>query len=47
MESNIRKKVVENLFDINPSYTFGIAYMVRDTVVNVIGALKGTIPDIK
>jgi len=41
--SNIRKKVAEYLFDISPScsYTSEIAYNVKTTPTNVIGALRG------
>ena len=41
--SNIRKKIAEYLFDINPScsYTSEIAYNVKTTPTNVIGALRG------
>jgi len=38
--SNVRKKIAEYLFDISPnySYTSEIAYHVRTTPSNVIGA---------
>ena len=41
--SNIRKKITEYLFDISPSgsYTSEIAYNVKTTPTNVIGAIKG------
>ena len=41
--SNIRKKIAEYLFEINPSssYTSEIAYNVKTTPTNVIGALRG------
>ena len=41
--SNIRKKVAEYLFDISPScsYTSEIAYHVKTTPSNVIGAIRG------
>ena len=41
--SNIRKKIAEYLFDINPSgsYTSEIAYNVKTTPTNVIGAIRG------
>ena len=41
--SNVRKKIVEYLFDISPSssYTSEIAYNVKTTPTNVIGALRG------
>jgi predicted transcriptional regulator with HTH domain len=41
--SNIRKKVAEYLFDISPSYSYtsDIAYHVRTTPSNVIGAIRG------
>ena len=41
--SNIRKKVAEYLLDISPScsYTSEIAYNVKTTPTNVIGALRG------
>jgi len=41
--SNVRKKIAEYLFDINPSssYTSEIAYNVKTTPTNVIGALRG------
>jgi predicted transcriptional regulator with HTH domain len=41
--SNIRKKIVEYLFKINPScsYTSEIAYNVKTTPTNVIGAIRG------
>ena len=39
--SNVRKKIAEYLFDISPScsYTSEIAYNVKTTPTNVIGAL--------
>ena len=41
--SNIRKKIAEYLFVINPStsYTSEIAYNVKTTPTNVIGAIRG------
>lgn len=41
--SNIRKKIAQYLFDISPnySYTAEIAYHVRTTPSNVIGAIRG------
>ena len=41
--SNIRKKIAEYLFEIDPSgsYTSEIAYNIRTTPTNVIGALRG------
>jgi len=41
--SNVRKKIAEYLFEINPSssYTSEIAYNVKTTPTNVIGALRG------
>jgi predicted transcriptional regulator with HTH domain len=41
--SNIRKKIAEYLFEISPnySYTAEIAYHVRTTPSNVIGAIRG------
>ena len=41
--SNIRKKIAEYLFEINPSssYTSEIAYHVKTTPTNVIGAIRG------
>lgn len=41
--SNIRKRIAEYLYDISPSgsYTSEIAYNVRTTPTNVIGALRG------
>ena len=41
--SNVRKKIVEYLFEISPnySYTAEIAYHVRTTPSNVIGAIRG------
>ena len=41
--SNVRKKIAEYLFDISPScsYTSEIAYNVKTTPTNVIGALRG------
>lgn len=41
--SNVRKKIAEYLMDISPnySYTSEIAYHVRTTPSNVIGAIRG------
>jgi len=41
--SSVRKKITEYLFDIAPSgsYTSEIAYHVKTTPTNVIGALRG------
>ena len=41
--SNVRKKIAEYLFEISPnySYTAEIAYQVRTTPSNVIGAIRG------
>jgi predicted transcriptional regulator with HTH domain len=41
--SNIRKKIAEYLFEINPScsYTSEIAYNIKTTPTNVIGAIRG------
>ena len=41
--SKVRKKIVEYLFDISPSgsYTSDIAYHVKTTPTNVLGALRG------
>jgi len=41
--SNIRKKIAEYLFEISPSgsYTSEIAYHVKTTPSNVIGAIRG------
>ena len=41
--SNVRKKIAEYLFDIDPScsYTSEIAYHVKTTPTNVIGAIRG------
>ena len=41
--SNVRKKIAEYLFDISPScsYTSEIAYNVKTTPSNVIGAIRG------
>ena len=41
--SNVRKKIAEYLFDISPSgsYTSEIAYNVKTTPTNVIGAVRG------
>ncbi|RLI51834.1 MAG: hypothetical protein DRO93_15715 [Candidatus Thorarchaeota archaeon] len=41
--SSVRKKIVDYLFDISPSgsYTSDIAYNVKTTPTNVIGALRG------
>jgi len=42
-KSNVRKKIAEYLFEISPnySYTAEIAYHVRTTPSNVIGAIRG------
>ena len=42
-KSMVRKKIAEYLFDISPhySYTADIAYHVRTTPSNVIGAIRG------
>jgi predicted transcriptional regulator with HTH domain len=41
--SNVRKKIAEFLFEISPScsYTSDIAYNIKTTPTNVIGALRG------
>lgn len=41
--SNVRKKITEYLFDICPSgsYTSEIAYHIKTTPTNVIGAIRG------
>ena len=41
--SNVRKKIAEYLYDISPSgsYTSDIAYNVKTTPTNVIGAIRG------
>ncbi|MEF8879781.1 MAG: archaellum operon transcriptional activator EarA family protein [Candidatus Thermoplasmatota archaeon] len=41
--SKVRKKIVEYLFEISPSgsYTSDIAYNVKTTPTNVIGAIRG------
>ncbi|MDH7518077.1 MAG: archaellum operon transcriptional activator EarA family protein [Candidatus Thermoplasmatota archaeon] len=41
--STIRKKIVDYLFEISPSssYTSEIAYHVKTTPTNVIGAIRG------
>ncbi len=41
--SNIRKRIADYLLDISPSgsYTSDIAYNVKTTPTNVIGALRG------
>jgi len=41
--SEIRKKIAEYLFDIHPSssYTSEIAYRIKTTPTNTIGALRG------
>ncbi len=41
--SNVRKKIAEYLFDISPSgsYTSDIAYNVKTTPTNVLGAIRG------
>lgn len=41
--SNVRKKIAEYLYEISPSgsYTSDIAYNVKTTPTNVIGALRG------
>jgi len=41
--SNVRKSIAEYLFEISPSssYTSEIAYNVKTTPTNVIGALRG------
>jgi len=41
--SNVRKKIADYLFDISPSgsYTSEIAYNVKTTPTNVLGAIRG------
>ena len=41
--SNIRKRIAEYLFEISPSYSYtsDIAYNVKTTPTNVIGAIRG------
>ena len=41
--SEIRKKIAEYLFDIHPSYSYTseIAYRVKTTPTNAIGAIRG------
>ncbi len=41
--SNVRKKIAEYLFEISPSYSYTseIAYNVKTTPTNVIGAIRG------
>ena len=41
--SNVRKRIAEYLFEINPSgsYTSDIAYNIKTTSTNVIGAMRG------
>ena len=41
--SNVRKKIADFLFDISPScsYTSDIAYNIKTTPTNVIGAIRG------
>ena len=41
--SNVRKRIAEYLFEINPSgsYTSDIAYNSKTTSTNVIGAIRG------
>ena len=41
--SNVRKKIAEYLFEIRPSgsYTSEIAYNIKTTPTNVIGAIRG------
>ena len=41
--SNVRKKIADYLFEISPSgsYTSEIAYNVKTTPTNVIGAIRG------
>jgi len=41
--SSVRKKIAEYLYDISPSgsYTSDIAYNVKTTPTNVIGAMRG------
>ena len=41
--SNVRRKIAEYLFDIRPSYSYTseIAYNIKTTPTNVIGAIRG------
>ncbi|UCF12582.1 MAG: hypothetical protein JSW06_11215 [Thermoplasmatales archaeon] len=41
--SNVRRKIADYLFDISPSgsYTSEIAYNIKTTPTNVIGAIRG------
>ena len=41
--SNVRKKIADYLFDISPSgsYTSEIAYNIKASPTNVIGAIRG------
>ena len=41
--SNVRKRIAEYLFEISPSYSYTseIAYNVKTTPTNVIGAIRG------
>ena len=41
--SEVRKKIAEYLFDIHPSYSYTseIAYRIKTTPTNAIGALRG------
>jgi len=41
--SSVRKKIADYLFDISPSgsYTSDIAYNIKTTPTNVIGAMRG------
>ncbi len=41
--SNVRKKIADFLFEISPScsYTSDIAYNIKTTPTNVIGAIRG------
>ena len=41
--SNVRKKIAEYLFEISPSYSYTseIAYNVKTTPTNVLGAIRG------
>jgi len=41
--SNVRKKIADYLFDIGPSgsYTSEIAYNIKTTSTNVLGAIRG------
>ena len=43
LRSNVRKKIADYLFDISPSgsYNSEIAYNVKTTPTNVIGAIRG------